>query len=145
MMMMNEAIVDNDRDSFENPIPERRQCARRPTERVRARLAWRSHGFRVSKTPAQLLDISESGARVSINSATPPGLSFFWVGLESLPGEWVKATIQETVPHDLGWICRFRFAEQCPPGIIERARTRKTLSHNQYTILTPQLNGESCI
>jgi hypothetical protein len=125
-MLMNETMLDNDQASFPEVIPERRRSPRSHPTQVRARLAWRTDGLRVRKVPAELIDISETGARVSTHSSPQHGLSFFWVGLRSLPCEWVKASIQEVVRQDLDWVYRLRFLEDCAPGIIEFACAKKT-------------------
>jgi hypothetical protein len=61
--------------------------------------------------------------RISTNSCRPSDLSYFWVGLESLPCEWVKATLRKAVRDDGGWVYHCVFLETCAPGIIERACT----------------------
>jgi hypothetical protein len=122
-MLMNEVIVSDDKDSTGSIIPERRRSRRRPAIRTRARVAWRTHGLRVSKAPARLIDISEGGLSISSRSPTPSDLSYFWVGLEALPCEWVKATLRKAVPEDGCWVYHCVFLETCAPGIIERAST----------------------
>jgi len=77
--------------------------------------------MRVSKAPALLVDISEGGLRVVTTATLPDELLFFWVGLVSLPCEWVKVSIQEAVRRDDRWDLRLVFVENCAPGIIERA------------------------
>jgi hypothetical protein len=122
-MFMNEMIESNGEDCVLSIIPERRHWPRRSAIRTRARLAWRTQGLRVAKAPAQLIDISEGGLSISTNSPTPPDLSYFWVGLESLPGEWVKASLRQAVRGDGRWVYHCVFLETCAPGIIERACT----------------------
>jgi hypothetical protein len=73
------------------------------------------------KAPVQLIDISQGGARIAIDAPAPHDLSFFWVGLRSLPCEWVKSSVQEIVQQDRSWVYRLLFLENPSPGIIELA------------------------
>jgi hypothetical protein len=122
-MLTTDVIASNDQDSVLTAFPERRHSPRRPAIRTRARLAWRTYGLRVKKAPAQLIDISEGGLSVSTNSSTPSDLSYFWVSLEALPNEWVKATARKAEQGNAGWVYHCVFLERCAPGIIERACT----------------------
>jgi len=125
-MMMSNTTVHHHWHSPQNVIPERRRWFRNSAMQVRARIAWRTHGLRVRKAPACLIDISEGGARVFIRSSASHAISFFWVGLESLPCEWVKASVEEVVQDGLGSVYRLRFVENCAPGIIEYVCARKS-------------------
>jgi hypothetical protein len=120
-MLMNKLIEsDDDQDSPLSIFSERRQSPRHSPIRTRARLAWRTHGLRVAKAPAQLIDISEGGLSVSTRSPAPSDQSYFWVGLEALPNEWVKAALCKAVKDGVGWVYHCVFLETCAPGIIER-------------------------
>jgi hypothetical protein len=124
-MLTTQATVSNGQETLpEEIVLERRRWVRRPAVRTRARLAWRTGGLRESRAPAHLINICEGGVQVATSLPIPDGLPFFWVGLESLRGEWVKATIREAVQYDLGWIYHVAFLESCAPGILERACTR---------------------
>jgi hypothetical protein len=120
-MPISETIQHNDHDAFPGALPDRRNWPRSSTAEVPARLAWRTRGLRMRKVSAELIEISEGGARLSTHAAVQQGLSFFWVGLKSLPCEWVKASIQEVVRHDLDCVYRVQFLELCPAGMLELA------------------------
>jgi hypothetical protein len=122
-MLMNQIITSNNEVPAWTINPERRESPRRPAIRTRARLAWRSQGLRVAKAPARLIDISEGGLSLTTSSPTPPDLSYFWVGLESLPCEWVKATLRKVERDEGCWVYHCAFLEKCAPGIIEQAST----------------------
>jgi len=117
--MLSTAPVINDSDLPEIVLPERRRWVRITAGHLPARIAWRAHGLRVHQAPADLINVCAGGARVSTESPALPGLCVFWVGLESLPLEWVKANIEQVMRDDFGWLYRLRFIEECAPGIIE--------------------------
>jgi hypothetical protein len=124
-MLMNAVAVGHDRQDTPDIMPERRRWPRSRAARVRARIAWRARGFPVQKFPIRLIDISQGGARIAIDAPEPPDLSFFWVGLRSLPCEWVKSTVKEVVRQDHSWIYRLLFLEDPCPGLIELAVERR--------------------
>jgi hypothetical protein len=85
-----------------------------------ARIAWQEGCFKMGKAPARLIDITSQGAGL----VTPrPGqlCKMLWLGIESLPCEWVKATIRAAVPIGLKWRYHLVFCEPCPVGLLERA------------------------
>ena len=75
MMLMNVMAVGRERRDASDAIPERRRWPRSRAARVRARIAWRARGFPVQKFPIRLIDISQGGARIAIDSPEPPDLS----------------------------------------------------------------------
>jgi hypothetical protein len=125
MMLMNVMAVDRERRDASDAIPERRRWPRSRAARVRARIAWRARGFPEQKFPIRLIDISQGGARIAIDSPEPPDLPCFWVGLRSLPCEWVKSRVQEVLRQDHSWIYRLLFLEDPCPGLIELAVERR--------------------
>jgi hypothetical protein len=88
---------------------------------AQARVAWREKGLRFEKAAARLLDFSERGARVLASVNARVG-QMVWVGLATLPGEWVKAEVQSSDLMGNQWLCRLEFREPCPAGIVEVVR-----------------------
>jgi hypothetical protein len=44
-----------------------------------------------------------------------------WLGMASLPWEWVKVTIRAAVQGEHEWRYHVLFCEPCPPGLLEQA------------------------
>src|SRR4051812_8111012 len=44
-----------------------------------------------------------------------------WLGLEVLPGEWVRSKVVETASVRGKSLCRLAFLEACPPGLLDAA------------------------
>src|SRR5262245_55664359 len=110
-----------------DPIPaprslatERRSTPRLPTADEPARIAWKSQGLRMHKAPARLIDITAVGAGLLAQQPAELG-QLLWLGITSLPGEWVKATIRAAVPQGSQWQYHLAFCEPCPVGLLERA------------------------
>jgi len=72
------------------------------------------------KAPARLIDISAKGARLLAARPGQPG-EVLWLGMASLPWEWVKATIRETFPFGPRRRFHIAFCEPCPVGLLEAA------------------------
>lgn len=121
MMLMGASAIGRNPPDDRGGLPERRRWKRMPAAPVRARIAWRIQGFGVLKSPVRLIDISQGGARIAIEAAAPRDPPFLWVGLRSLPCEWVKARVQEVYRQDGCWVCRLRFLEDPCPGLLEMA------------------------
>lgn len=99
---------------------ERRRVARRLVTYGRARIIWRQGPSVYRKSPAWLIDISEKGARL-LSGHDPRTQGFLWIGLNSLPMEWVKANIRGMGLQGLRWDYHLEFCETCAPGLIEGA------------------------
>ena len=101
-------------------LSERRSIPRLPASGQPARIAWKEERFHVCKVRARLIDITAYGAGVLAARSAEPG-EVLWLGIASLPWEWVKATIRAAFP--VGSIRRFHiaFCEPCPVGLLEAA------------------------
>jgi hypothetical protein len=99
---------------------ERRTVPRHQAASPEAWIVRREEASRFLRTPARLIDISDKGAQV-----TSDRLLFkenvLWIGLVSLPCEWVKATIRATRPEGRWRIYHLEFCEPCPCGLLEGA------------------------
>jgi hypothetical protein len=103
-----------------SPLAERRLLPRLLASDEPARLAWKEEGLRVYKSPARLIDISANGAGLLVARPAEPG-QVVWLGIASLPWEWVKATIRATFPDFGCWRYHVAFCEPCPVGLLEQA------------------------
>ena len=99
---------------------ERRSIPRLRTSDEPAQIAWRAGGLRMGKAPARLLDITARGAGLLAQLPAQLG-QLVWLGITSLPGEWVKATIRAAVPYWSQWHYHVAFCEPCPAGLLEQA------------------------
>jgi hypothetical protein len=99
---------------------ERRSISRLPTRDEPARIAWKAGGLRMGQAPARLIDITARGAGLLAQQPAQLG-QLVWLGITSLPGEWVKATIRAAVPHGSQWQYHLAFCEPCPAGLLEQA------------------------
>jgi PilZ domain-containing protein len=105
------------------PIPrliDRRKTPRRPGSGEPARIAWRREGLRVCKASAHLIDITAHGACLLADRPAEPG-DVLWVGMASLPWEWVKATVCAVSSDVRYWRYHLAFCEPCAAGLLERA------------------------
>jgi hypothetical protein len=99
---------------------ERRRLPRLAASDAAARIAWKAEGVRVYKAAARLIDITSLGAGfVALRPAEPGGV--LWLGMASLPWEWVKVTIRAAVQGAHEWRYHVAFCEPCPPGLLEQA------------------------
>jgi hypothetical protein len=110
-----------------DPIPahgvitiERRSTPRHPTSSEPARIAWRAGGLRMHQAPARLIDITAYGAGLLAHRPAELG-QLVWLGVTSLPGEWVKASIRAAIPRGSQWQYHVAFCEPCPAGLLEQA------------------------
>jgi hypothetical protein len=99
---------------------ERRSIPRLPTSDEPARIAWKAGGLRMGQAPARLLDITARGAGLLAPRPAPLG-QLIWLGIASLPGEWVKGTIRAAIPKGSQWQYHVAFCELCPAGLLEQA------------------------
>jgi PilZ domain len=99
---------------------ERRRAPRYSASGEPARIAWKEEGLRVCKAPARLIDIAANGAGLVAARPAEPG-EMLWLGMASLPWEWVKATIRATCPDGREWRLHVAFCEPCPVGLFEIA------------------------
>ncbi len=76
--------------------------------------------MRVRKAAARLIDITDQGAGFYAERPAEPG-EVLWLGMASLPWEWVKVTIRAAVPAEHEWRYHVAFCEPCPPGLLEQA------------------------
>jgi hypothetical protein len=104
-------------------LVERRSVPRLRASYGRARVVWREGPSRYCKSRVRLFDISEKGARI-LCEPIPRTSGVVWVGLASLPLEWVKASIRAVRPEGDRSIYHLGFCEPCPPGLIEKATLR---------------------
>jgi hypothetical protein len=72
------------------------------------------------QAPARLLDITAQGAGLLSLGPADAG-QVLWVGVVSLPCEWVKATIRAAIRQGTSWRYSLAFCEPCPAGLLERA------------------------
>jgi hypothetical protein len=100
--------------------PERRSAPRFLASGEPARIAWKQQGLRVCKAPARLIDIATSGAGLVATRPAEPG-EMLWLGVASLPWEWVKATVRAAWPDGTRWRLHVFFCEPCPMGLFEQA------------------------
>jgi hypothetical protein len=70
--------------------------------------------------PARLIDITGEGAGLMAHRPAELG-QLIWLGITSLPGEWVKATIRAAIPRGEQWQYHVAFCEPCPAGLLEQA------------------------
>jgi hypothetical protein len=99
---------------------ERRRMPRIAASDAEARIAWKREGVRVCKASARLIDITEQGAGFVSERPAEPG-EVLWLGMASLPWEWVKVTIRAVAPGAHEWRYHVAFCEPCPPGLLEQA------------------------
>jgi len=101
-------------------LSDRRSTPRLPAFGRPARIAWKEGGLRVCKAPARLIDITANGAGLLAARSAKP-VEVLWLGITSLPWEWVKATVRGASP--LGTRRRYHiiFCEPCPVGLLEEA------------------------
>jgi hypothetical protein len=108
-------------DSILTSTPaERRSLPRLLASGEPARIAWKVQGFRVRKASARLIDISANGVGLLAAQPAKPG-QVFWLGVESLPCEWVKATVRCAFSAGLFWRFNMVFCEPCAVGLLEEA------------------------
>jgi hypothetical protein len=110
--------------------PERRSGPRLAVPCLPGRVAWRGTGLRMRKVHTQLLDFGPGGARVRSWCELPEG-RFVWVGLESLPLEWVKAVARRPDGASSSGVYRLVFLEPCPAGILERLQDGEAPADDQ--------------
>jgi hypothetical protein len=110
-----------------DPIPahgpisiERRSTPRLRTSNEPARIAWKAGGLRMRTAPARLIDITTHGAGLVAHRPGELG-QLVWLGVLSLPGEWVKATIRAAIRNGSQWKYHLAFCEPCPAGLLEEA------------------------
>jgi hypothetical protein len=99
---------------------ERRSMPRYSASGEPARIAWKEQGLRVYKAPACLIDITARGACLLVARPAEPG-DLLWLGMASLPWEWVKASIRAAAPDGPRWRFHIAFCEPCPVGLLEQA------------------------
>ena len=99
---------------------ERRSTPRLLTSDEPARIAWKAGGLRMRRAPARLFDITARGAGLLAQQPAQLG-QLVWLGITSLPCEWVKATIRAAVPRGSQWQYHVAFCEPCPAGLLEQA------------------------
>jgi hypothetical protein len=99
---------------------ERRSTPRLPTSDEPAQIAWKAGGLRMRRAPARLIDITARGAGLLAQRPAQLG-QLIWLGIASLPCEWVKATIRAAVPNGSQWQYHVAFCEPCPAGLLEQA------------------------
>jgi hypothetical protein len=97
---------------------ERRSLPRLPASSEPARIAWKAGGSRRCKEPAHLIDVHENGAGIIAARPGKPG-EVLWLGMASLPCEWVKAIIRGEFPDGSRWRFHLAFCEPCPVGLLE--------------------------
>jgi hypothetical protein len=140
------AIIWSQSDSNLQPTwVERRSTPRFPASAEPARIAWKKEGLRVSKAPAQLIDIALTGAGLVVARPAAPG-DVLWLGMASLPWEWVKATVRASCPDGPSWRFHVAFCEPCPVGLLEMAiglpvRNREVPS---FRILRDHVEQNTC-
>src|SRR5437016_987845 len=122
--------------SESNSIPvvrsvERRATPRLPTAGAPARIAWQEGGFRMRKAPARLIDITGQGAGLLTHRPAKLGQKL-WLGVASLPCEWVKAIIRAAVPDESQWRYHLSFCEPCPAGLLERATAAQGIGDHPF-------------
>jgi hypothetical protein len=105
---------------------ERRTVARQRPSTCRARVAWREGGLRFEKASVSLLDLSPRGAQVLSPVYSRAGRTVF-IGLASLPNEWVRAVVRSSELSGNQWLCRLEFREPCPAGMLELALPEPSL------------------
>jgi hypothetical protein len=120
---------------------ERRSMPRLSTCGEPARIAWKEKGFRMSKVPARLLDITTQGAGLVAARPAEPGQTL-WLGFVSLPCEWVKATIRAAFPSGRQWRYHVAFCEPCPVGLLERATILAQSPQAEFSSGIFQDNGD---
>jgi hypothetical protein len=101
-------------------LSERRSMLRLPASGGLARIAWKEGGLRMCKAPARLIDITANGAGLLAARPAQSG-EVLWLGMASLPWEWVKATIREAFPFGPRRRFHIAFCEPCPVGLLEAA------------------------
>jgi hypothetical protein len=110
-------------ESLARPAPaftERRAVPRISAFAVAARIAWKEGCFRMGKSSASLIDITANGA--CLVTLRPAELGqMLWLGIASLPCEWVKATVRGATSDGSQWTCHLAFSEPCPLGLLEEA------------------------
>ena len=127
---------------------DRRSMPRLSTSGEPARIAWRQLRFPVCKAPAELVDINAKGEGLFAAQRAEPG-AVIWLGLMSLPREWVKATILETYPDCRRWRLHIAFREPCPVGLLEQAlglseRPRKVPSFRFFWDDEIEIQEDTC-
>jgi hypothetical protein len=110
-------------ESLTRPAPaftERRAVVRISASAEAARLAWKEGCFRMGNSPARLIDITANGACLLTQRPVELG-QMLWLGVASLPCEWVKATVRAATFDGSQWRCHLAFSEPCPVGLLEEA------------------------
>jgi hypothetical protein len=102
------------------PHGDRRAHRRWPVVSSRARLAWGEGRPPFHTAPARLIDISEGGAQICTDTV-PEAASRVWVRLDSLPWEWVRATVRAVRGKPPCYQIHLTFPERCPAGVLEKA------------------------
>jgi hypothetical protein len=102
------------------PHDDRRAHRRWPVVSSRARLAWGAGRPPFHAVPAQFINISEGGAQICTDTV-PEAASRVWVRLDSLPWEWVRATVQAVRGKSPYYQIHLAFLERCSPGVLEKA------------------------
>ncbi len=72
------------------------------------------------KAPARLIDITANGASLLAARPAQSG-QVLWLGMASLPWEWVKASIRGAFPVGPRRRYHVAFCEPCPVGLLEAA------------------------
>jgi hypothetical protein len=99
---------------------ERRRAVRHVAVVSESRLAWHEGGGRFRVVSAELVDISDRAARLIFDGPLEEGRAV-WLGLATLPWEWVGATVRAITRPDRSGHYVVEFRESCPPGLIEHA------------------------
>jgi hypothetical protein len=120
---------------------ERRSVPRLSTCGEPARIAWKEEGFRMHKEPARLIDITAQGAGLVAGRPAETG-QMLWLGVASLPCEWVKATIRAAFPDGPRWRYHVAFCEPCPVGLLERATILAQRPQAEFSSGIFQDNGD---
>src|SRR3954451_15848676 len=89
---------------------ERRSVPRQWTPSAKAWIVRREEISRFLRSSAQLIDISDKGARVFAERIAFKE-NVLWIGLVGLPCEWVKANIRAIRPEGRGWTYHLEFSE----------------------------------
>jgi hypothetical protein len=113
-------MLSQPESSLTSTSTERRSVLRLSAGGKPARIAWKEKGFPVRKVPALLIDITANGAGLLTARSAEPG-HILWLGIQSLPLEWVKAAVRCVLPDGLFWRFHIAFCEPCPVGLLEEA------------------------
>lgn len=99
---------------------EKRASRRFEPADANARIAWREGGHIMRSSHARLADIGDQGAMILVGVPIHEDRDV-WIGLQSLRGEWVRASIREIRSFGERWALHISFREPCPPGLLEQA------------------------